>query len=107
MNKKLREFERESGLEIYGLGARRDKWEAALEKYAELIVKECADLINSMDHSSQYFPHVADAIKEHFVVEEHKGWVCSKCGVDRTRAVCPKGHTAAITGECPMTAEAQ
>ena len=39
-------------------------------KFAELIVQECAGLINSMDHSSQYFPHVADAIKEHFGVEE-------------------------------------
>jgi hypothetical protein len=40
------------------------------EKFAELIVKECANLIDSMDHSSQYFPHVADTIKEHFGVEE-------------------------------------
>jgi hypothetical protein len=40
-----------------------------IERFAELIVEECADLINSMDHSSQYFPHVADAIKEHFGVE--------------------------------------
>jgi hypothetical protein len=40
------------------------------KKFAELIVKECAELIDSMDHSSQYFPHVADAIKEHFGVEE-------------------------------------
>ncbi len=40
------------------------------KKFAELIVRECAGLINSMDHSSQYFPHVADAIKEHFGVEE-------------------------------------
>jgi hypothetical protein len=38
--------------------------------FAEALVRECADLINSMDHSSQYFPHVADAIKEHFGVEE-------------------------------------
>lgn len=41
MNKRLRELEQASGLEIYGLGARRDKWEAALEKYAELIIKDC------------------------------------------------------------------
>jgi hypothetical protein len=41
-----------------------------VEKFAELIVRECAGLINSMDHSSQYFPHVADAIKEHFGVKE-------------------------------------
>jgi hypothetical protein len=40
-------------------------------------------------------------------VEEHKGWVCPKCGVDRTRDVCPKGHTAALTSDCPMTATAQ
>ena len=40
-------------------------------------------------------------------VEEVEGWVCPKCGVDRTRDVCPKGHTAALTGDCPMTATAQ
>lgn len=43
---------------------------ASDEKFAELIVRECADLIDSMDHSSQYFPHVADTIKQHFGVKE-------------------------------------
>ena len=37
-----------------------------LDLFARLIVEECAELIDSMDHSSQYFPHVADAIKKHF-----------------------------------------
>jgi hypothetical protein len=41
-----------------------------LDLFAELIVRECADLIDSMDHSSQYFPHVADTIKQHFGVKE-------------------------------------
>jgi hypothetical protein len=41
MNKKLRQFEKESKLEIFGLGAKRIPWEAALEKFAELIVREC------------------------------------------------------------------
>ena len=40
------------------------------EKFAELIIRECTGLIDSMDHSSQYFPHVADTIKQHFGVEE-------------------------------------
>jgi hypothetical protein len=40
------------------------------KRFAELIVRECANVINSMDQSSQYFPHVATAIKEHFGVEE-------------------------------------
>lgn len=46
-------------------------------------------------------------IKQHFGIEEHKGWVCPKCGVDRTKDVCPKGDTAALTGDCPMIATAQ
>jgi hypothetical protein len=44
MNQRLREFEKASGLEIFGLGARREMWERALEKYAELVVRECADV---------------------------------------------------------------
>lgn len=37
---------------------------------------------------------------------EPRGWVCGKCGTDRTKAACPKGHSAALTGDCPMTAKA-
>ena len=39
-------------------------------------------------------------------VEERKGWMCPKCGIDRTKDVCPKGDTAVLTGECPMIATA-
>ena len=41
MNERLRQFEKESKLEIFGLGARREIWEQALEKYAELIIRDC------------------------------------------------------------------
>lgn len=34
------------------------------------------------------------------------GWTCAKCGTDRTKAACPKGHNAAMTGECPMVGKA-
>ena len=40
------------------------------QRFAELIVAECANLIDSMDHSSQYFPHVAGAIKKHFGIDK-------------------------------------
>jgi len=63
MNKRLRDFEKASGLDIYGLGARRDKWEKALEKYAELIVRECAGIAHGSDMPSK-------DIKQHFGVEE-------------------------------------
>lgn len=82
MNKQLREFEKESGLDIYGLGARRDKWEAALEKYAELIVRECISITDELvvnstrtsnelyaDHNGALF-EVKRRIESHFGVEE-------------------------------------
>lgn len=65
MNPRLRQFERESKLEIYGLGAKRPQWEAALEKYAELVVRECM--------STLYLNGYDDAmmqLKEHFGIEE-------------------------------------
>jgi hypothetical protein len=73
MNERIKQLIKAAG----GIGHDEDGQEltpmlvgSSLEKFAELIVRECAGLINSMDHSSQYFPHVADAIKEHFGVEE-------------------------------------
>ncbi len=65
-------------------------------KLAELVVTECAN-----------FTDYAEELYKHFGVEEHTGWVCPRCGVDRTRAACPRGHTAALTGECPMIGVAQ
>jgi hypothetical protein len=73
MNKRLREFEQESKLEIFGLGAKRHIWEAALEKYAELIVQECAkvcDLYAMPDGTSETAIILAYAIRRKFGVEE-------------------------------------
>jgi hypothetical protein len=72
MNEQLRQFERESKLEIFGLGARRDKWEAALTKYAELIIQEsCQVLLNWKDEPFPFDENLAvRLLKEHFGVEE-------------------------------------
>ena len=72
------------------------------EMFAELIVKECANIANNAE------PYKAnDLILKHFGVEESKGWVCSKCGIDRTKEVCPLGPSAALEGRCPMVISAQ
>lgn len=75
MNERLRQFEKESKLEIYGLGARRIPWEAALEKYAELIVKECMQVCadRGTHHDGLYSAWADDCSKrigKHFGVEE-------------------------------------
>ena len=65
MKELIRQFEKESGLEIYGLGARRDRWEHTIEKFTELIVKECANV--AADHDAL---DIYEEIREHFGVEE-------------------------------------
>lgn len=74
MRARLREYEKQSGLEIFGLGAKTDKWEAALEKYAELIVRECirqVDLDNGYGNNEwdRALTFVSKHLKEHFGVE--------------------------------------
>ena len=68
MNKRLRQFEKESKLEIFGLGAKRHIWESALEKFAELIVTEM--LQTCEDHPAWTGRMIGEQIKQHFGVEE-------------------------------------
>ena len=97
-------------------------------KFAELIVRECCRALNPMLRDMISRGQGVDLIKLHFgmnpneittamldrsiaqmekqLAEQKPGWVCSKCGVDRIQDVCPKGDTAALTGECPMTGKA-
>ncbi len=93
-----------------------------IEKFAELIVRECMlmceetqaaylkqckasydfkdkNIYAEGERASDIIKH---KIKKRFGVEETQGWVCPNCGTDRTKAACPKGHTAALTGDCPM-----
>jgi hypothetical protein len=65
MNEKIREFERQSGLEIYGLGKDRVKWEAVMKKYTELVVRECMSYMEEGDIDFAKF-----MIKRNFGVEE-------------------------------------
>jgi len=45
-------------------------WDDKIEKFAELIVKECIDTV--LDSSVEYAtrPQIAEELKEHFGVEE-------------------------------------
>ena len=65
MHEKLREFERASGLEIYGLGARRIPWEHAMERFSELIVRECMSNLHLHGYDD-----AMNQIKEHFGIEQ-------------------------------------
>jgi hypothetical protein len=67
---RIRDFEKESGLEIFGLGAKRHIWEAALEKYAALVVEECAQRAEAYAYMSQNFNALAEELRRMNGVEE-------------------------------------
>ena len=68
MNKRIRQFARESHLDVYALGLDKAKWEATLEKFAELIVKEM--LVTCEEHPAWTGRMIGEQIKQHFGVEE-------------------------------------
>lgn len=75
-----------------------------LERFALSLIKESLEIARV---GLEYGPSMEEAVYIYFGFKEQQGWVCSKCGIDRTKEVCPKGHMAAVTGDCPMTAVAQ
>jgi len=64
MNENIKELAKQSGIEIYGLGKDRTKWENSLEKFAELIVEDCLELCTDSD---TYID-----ISEHFGIEDEE-----------------------------------
>jgi hypothetical protein len=83
MNPRIRELVRESYLDVYALGRDRDKWEHTIEKFAELIVRECMKVIDdstpvysSEDQQDNYCQGTLNGyqsalleVKQHFGVE--------------------------------------
>ena len=95
MNERIEKLMLEAGYAAPELAGRANK-------LAELIVRECANV--AADHDAL---DIYEEIREHFGIEESKGWVCPKCGTDRTKEACPQGYMAAVEGKCPMILEAQ
>ena len=61
MNERIRELAEQAGCTIDGMGY----GEGNIEKFAELIVRECADV--AADHDAM---DIYEEIREHFGVEE-------------------------------------
>lgn len=103
MNEHIREVWLKAAREDSG-----DKWDSQtefIERFAKLIVRECCDIF--VELRTRPADLAVKDVKKHFGVEEFQGWVCPKCGVDRTKASCPQGHMAAVEGKCPMIGVAQ
>ena len=49
MNDKIKNYAKQSGLDVYGLGTDYDKWNDVLEKFAALIVDDICDDMMSLE----------------------------------------------------------
>lgn len=86
-------------------------WQKVADHFAHLVVENCIKTIqlgiardgNNTEKYHQSLKHIKD-IQEAFGIKETKGWVCPKCGTDRTKDVCPNGYTSV---KCPMIVASQ
>jgi len=65
MNKRIKQFERDSGLEIYGLGQDRVKWKSVVEKFADLILEEIMQELIINGHDDAFI-----CLNKHFGVDK-------------------------------------
>ena len=74
MNERIQKLERQArqyANSMYPSGLDIPKWGPAYhEKFAELIVKECADIGNNAYSDVGNYTYIGDKIKEHFGVEQ-------------------------------------
>jgi len=66
MKEKIRQFARESGLDIYGLGKDRAKWEDTMIKFAELMVRDIYQYVDGLDTAQI----ISNGILKRYGVEE-------------------------------------
>jgi hypothetical protein len=83
MNEKIKSISEHTGLAVYGLGLDREKFERALTRYTDSVVKECIHKIETYripvgnsaagemacEWTYDALKEIRDEIKEHFGVE--------------------------------------
>jgi hypothetical protein len=74
MNERIRELALEAGIETefddYGEVRISMAFGSALEKFAELLIKDCANIVNSLEqHEGQGDCYTVEYLKERFGVE--------------------------------------
>ena len=102
MNKRIKELLEQAGVKFVVMPNGTE-----YEKFAELLIRECADWIRTTDSDLDIGEEDARALLAHFGIEEPKGWICPKCNADRTKIACPLGFGATVDGRCPMVVTAQ
>ena len=107
MNNRIRELAQQAGYSpLEPRAFADDLQEVFLQKFAELIVEECSDIVASRPYIDDgNWPHPSTMIKNQFGIEEPKefAWVCEKCGANRAKEPCKLAvEGKAVYGNCPI-----
>jgi hypothetical protein len=70
MNQLIQELAEQASLELFNDTAQHRLLKGFAEKFAELLVKECAKIAGKAEYSDTWLEPVEDAIKKHFGVKE-------------------------------------
>lgn len=75
MNDRIRELFRQSHLDVYGLGKDKELWEMTVNRFAELIINECAEhakmymIDNNKGNHMMRPSHISDYITHKMGIE--------------------------------------
>jgi len=70
MNQQIKQLANEAGFMDSWFSESGDDCERELKKFAELIVRECADVADNADATREKWQSIGKFVKEHFGVEE-------------------------------------
>ena len=70
MNEKIKLLAEQAEDYVESLGLVPDYWQTYSEKFAELIVRDCIGAVVSVPLPNEYEQRCADAVRQHFGVEE-------------------------------------
>jgi hypothetical protein len=68
MNERIKQFARESHIDVYALGRENAQWETTLTKFSDLIIEECMTVVAKKCAS----PTAYQALAKHFDVKKEK-----------------------------------
>jgi len=70
MNERIKELQFQAAAQVSPL-LEGSEWQRVFtEKFAELIVRECASIAGKAEYSDTWFVPVEDTIKKHFGIEQ-------------------------------------
>ena len=68
MNERIKQFVKESHLDVYGLGKDRVSWESTIERFSEMLLQDVMSICEEMGDKGMDGHYCVDKIRREFGV---------------------------------------